>query len=33
MKYDRKDETAIYAMIITSFILFGIIAYAVIVGC
>ncbi len=33
MKYDKKDEITIYVMITTSFILFGTIAYAVIVGC
>lgn len=33
MKYNKKDEITIYALIFTSFLIFGTIAYALIVGC
>ncbi len=33
MKYNKKDEIAIYSLIFVSFLVFGTIAYALIVGC
>jgi len=33
MKYNKEDEIAIYTLILSSFAVFGTIAYAIIVGC
>jgi hypothetical protein len=33
MKYDKEDEITIYALILSSFIVFGTVAYAIIMGC